>query len=90
MKKCQKKCRTDHVTPIILVQPNNNNFDQKNTFLRYVKYKTWSLPFDTWLVCVLCLHIGRAVVYVRKTQTWHVSKGTDHVLSTYNTLQEMG
>ena len=25
--------------------------------LRYDKYKTWSLSFDTWLVCVFCLHM---------------------------------
>ncbi len=24
----------------------------------YDKYKTWSLSFDTWVVCVFCLHVG--------------------------------
>ncbi len=28
-------------------------------------YNTWSLPFDTWLVCVICLHIGLAATAAR-------------------------
>ncbi len=47
--------------------------------------KTWSVPFDTWQVCVFLAHIGRVAVAAspiccQKTQTSHVSKGNDHVL----------
>ena len=51
------------------------------------KYNTWSLSFDTWLVCVFCLHIGLATTVARpicdKNQTRHVSNDSDHVLYTY-------
>ncbi len=58
--------------------------DQKNRY-RCDKYKTWSLHFVTWLVCVFmptyqtrCYRSSSDMW--QKTQTSHVTKCSDHVL----------
>ncbi len=51
-----------------------------------IKYGTWSLPFDTWLLCDFGLHIGYAAtvahpICAKRPQSYHVSKVSGHALS---------